>query len=790
MDEQRPDRRVGYGVALVATAITFAVRLALWPVIGDVVPHMAFFPAVMLAAYVGGFRPGVLATFLSAVAANLVFTEPHFHLGIKSLNAAVALPLFALGGLMMSGVCEALHRTRRRLIAQAIRETEERLELAVRGSNIGIWDLAMPDGTFESGRLTAVNLWEQFGYSADTQMDFADRIAMWHPDDRERALRAVHACLKGESKEFEAEYRLRHRDGSFRWWLHRGVVVRDATGRPARFIGSSVDITNRIRIEEELRRAKEAAESANRAKDEFLANVSHEIRTPMNAILGMTELTLDTTLTADQRQWLETVKSAANNLLAIINDLLDFAKIEAGKMELDPVDFPLRSALGDVLRALSARAQQKGLELTSRVHPDVPDALVGDAGRFRQVLLNLIGNAIKFTERGTVSVEVGVQEAKEPTSVPNACVLRVSVRDTGIGIARDKRETIFRAFEQADNSMTRRYGGTGLGLSIAARLAELMGGAITVDSTLGAGSTFCFAARFELKMPLVPRQITAQTAPGKDAPETMPEEQKPASPISAPTPLRVLVAEDNEFNAQLMEQLLARRGHRVRLARDGRQALALALEADSDVMLLDLHMPELNGFQVIQSLREREAGTAGHLPVIALTARARPEDRARCLAAGMDDFLTKPVRPPELFAAITRVTRSAPAPDAPESRLTPSAILAACEEDAELLGKLCGWFRDKIPTHLGALSAACRAGHLYGIQESAHKLAGTLAVFSTPAGELASRAEDRAVAGERAEAVAIALRLEPAVTALLRLTDGLRIEHLRALVAESAAPAS
>ncbi|VTR93798.1 pas domain s-box : PAS domain S-box OS=Singulisphaera acidiphila (strain ATCC BAA-1392 / DSM 18658 / VKM B-2454 / MOB10) GN=Sinac_7190 PE=4 SV=1: PAS_3: HisKA: HATPase_c: Response_reg: Hpt [Gemmata massiliana] len=775
MDELRPDRRIGYSVALAATTITFALRLALWPIIGDVVPHMAFLPAVMLAAYVGGFRPGLMATALSAVAANLVFTEPHFRLGIKSLNAAVALPLFLFVGVMMSGVCEALHRTRRRLLAEeraraaeAIRETEERLELGVRGSNVGIWDLALPDGTFENGRLTAVNLWEQFGYTSEPPLDFEGRIAMWHPDDRERVLRAVRACLKGETKDFEAEYRLRHRDGSYQWRLNRGVVVRDATGRPARFIGSSVDITNRVRAEEELRRAKEIAESANRAKDEFLANVSHEIRTPMNAILGMTELTLDTSLNADQRQWLETVKSAAENLLAIINDLLDFSKIEAGKMELDPVDFSLRTALDDVIRALTPRAQQKGLALTSHVRADVPDALTGDAGRFRQVLLNLIGNAVKFTERGSVTVEVAVQD----TQAPNRCVLRVSVQDTGIGIARDKRETIFRAFEQADNSMTRKYGGTGLGVSIASRLAGLMGGTIAVDSELGRGSTFHFAARFQLPAKAASPQNAAQ-AQGK--PQTM--EQHPPS-ASAPAPLRVLLAEDNEFNAQLMEQLLIRRGHRVRLAPDGEQALALAAEGNADVLLLDLHMPERDGFQVIRALREREAGTGRHLPVIALTASARPEDRARCLAAGMDDFLTKPVRSPELFAAIERVIRSRRVPEVVESMLTPSAILAACEEDAALLEKLCKWFRDKVPAHLSALSAACRAENLFGIQEAAHKLAGTLAVFSTPAGELASRAEDRAAVGELREAVALAAQLESAVNSLLRQTDGLRMEHL------------
>lgn len=424
--------------------------------------------------------------------------------------------------------------TQRRLLeqAQALQQANARLELALRGSNIGMWDYDMPEGSLASARVHHVNGWTLLDYPSDAGTDHATNEALVHPEDLGRVQRSVQTYLSGASNEFNVECRVRHKDGSYRWRLNRGVAVR-AGGRPIRFIGTSSDITDRKMVEQELRQAKETAEAANRAKDEFLANVSHEIRTPMNAILGMTELCLDTPLSEDQRQSLKIVQSAADDLLAIINDLLDFSKIAAGKLVLDPVPFSLRPKLGETMRALAVRAHRKGLELVCSVHPNVPDALIGDNGRLRQILINLVGNAIKFTSDGEVVVVV---DTYEELAAGGDVWLRFQVRDTGIGIAADKQVTIFGAFEQEDTSTTRRYGGSGLGLTIAARLVAMMGGTISVQSEPGRGSSFTFTARLG-------------------------RQQHPAVPTSTPPPvllrgMRVLIVDDNAVNRHIVGEWL------------------------------------------------------------------------------------------------------------------------------------------------------------------------------------------------------------------------------------------
>jgi PAS domain S-box-containing protein len=633
---------------------------------------------------------------------------------------------------------------------EELRRVNARLQLAVRGSNIGIFEVDLQDGKYIGGRAHFINVWEQLGHqptenSAESTADSTAWMTSLHPDDRDRVLSEIQAQLAGPANDYHVAYRARHRDGSDRWMLARGTITRDESGKAIRITGSRVDVSDLKQIENELRQAKEAAEAANHAKDEFLANVSHEIRTPMNAILGMTELALETPLTNDQRQILKTVKSAGDNLLGLINDLLDFSKIEAGKLELDISEFSLLAALCDTLRVFKVRSKEKGLDFSYDVEPEVPDWLLGDAGRLRQVLLNLVGNAVKFTEAGAVTVRVDVAEPPRNENV----ILRFTVADTGIGISPDKQQTIFRAFEQEDTSTTRKYGGTGLGLTIAARLVDLMGGAISVDSEPGRGSTFAFTARFKLapeadgSLALRRRQVDA------------PQPEQASTPA---VPLRVLVAEDNDFNAQLIEQLLVRRGHHVSLAQDGREALTLLGDSTFDLLILDIHMPELDGFEVTGAIRRRERDTGGHLPIIALTARSRSEDRDKCLAAGMDDFLTKPFRADDLWAVIDRVlghrrqvspTNGTPSP--PRVTLDFGTILASCGGDESLLRKMSQSFRERIPAHLAALEEALVQRDARRLRETAHKICGMIATFSADAGQMASKLEESAACGRLEE---------------------------------------
>ncbi len=402
----------------------------------------------------------------------------------------------------------------------------------------------------------------------------------------------------------------------------------EALGAAAHMIGAAISAEAARR---QLIEAKRAAEAAARAKGEFLATMSHEIRTPLNAVIGLSELAVETDDPAERLNYLRIVRTSAHALLALINDILDFSRIEAGRVEMETLDFDVRRWAGDVASAFTPQAQAKGLALTFHLDEDVPRMVKGDPGRLRQVAVNLLGNAIKFTPRGAVSFRIGV-EAQDTRGL----TLRFEVQDTGIGIERDKQDAIWEAFSQADSTTTRRFGGSGLGLAISQRLVRMMGGRIWLASRVGEGSTFVFTARVD---------------------HSATDEEHDSGPVTGVVPgrLRVLVAEDNEVNQLLARRLLEREGHTVDCVASGDAAVEACRGGAYDLVLMDMQMPEMDGLEATRAIRATEALTGDHVPIVAMTANALPGDRERCLAAGMDGYVAKPIKVKELFGTIDRV---------------------------------------------------------------------------------------------------------------------------------------
>ena len=521
--------------------------------------------------------------------------------------------------------------TQRKTAEESQRESEQRYRLLFERNLAGVFRCSLQGILLEYNDAGARIL----GYDSGADLVGRPAADMFF-DPADKAVSDQKMVDHGTA--FNQEIRMRRKDGSSAWIMANTTMVKGASGTEIE--GTFVDITMIKQAEEQMRMAKEAAEAANRAKSEFLANMSHEIRTPMNGVIGMIDLALDTNLSAEQREYLTTVKSSAGALLAIINDILDFSKIEARKLELQRVPFSVKEVVRATVKGFLVQARNKQLSLQCDFSVEVPEMAIGDPGRLRQILMNLVGNALKFTNQGEILVHV--MRLHEDT-------LQFSVSDTGIGISPEKQQTIFEAFVQADTSSTRQYGGTGLGLAIVSQLVALMQGRIWLESKPGSGSTFYFTAPFTRATDVAVRDAAQRN---EERPATMPVGK-----------LRILIADDNLVNLRLARSLLAKQGHSAVAVGSGREALAALEQQNFDLVLMDVQMPDMDGFETTRAIRARERVSKAHLPIIAMTAHAMSGDRERCLAAGMDSYVTKPVDAAKLFTAIADALGRDVAPD-------------------------------------------------------------------------------------------------------------------------------
>lgn len=534
---------------------------------------------------------------------------------------------------------QALWRAERN--AAALRFSEERFRKIVENSTDALALISPTAIVLDAGQ----SVERVLGYRPGDLIGI-NAFELAHPDDVEQTQHALMQAIRQPRVPVRHECRARTAKGE---WIAVESFITNLVDEPSvkAIVVNFRDVSERRRAEEHLRRAMVAAEAANHAKTQFLANMSHEIRTPMNGVLGMTNLLLTTPLTEEQHEYASMAKSSADSLLTVIDEILDFSKVEAGKLVLEPIEFNLVECARLAVKLQALRAQEKQLNLSLEIDSGIPDRVIGDPNRLRQVITNLIGNAIKFTERGIVSVLIDIDSTTTDT-----IKIHFEVRDSGIGIPEDKQETIFEPFAQADGSTARKFGGTGLGLTICSRLVEKMGGRIWVESVVGEGSHFHFSAVFGVNQPSpyphpsnAPSLAWLSSATARD------------SISEQPLTSRVLLAEDNVVNQTVARRILEKQGHIVTVVADGIAALDALRHAKYDIVLMDVQMPSMDGVEATTRIRTMEQSTGHHTPVIAMTAHAMQSDRDRCLAAGMDDYLSKPIEASQLLEAIQNCRR-------------------------------------------------------------------------------------------------------------------------------------
>ncbi len=572
------------------------------------------------------------------------------------------------------------------------------------------------------------------------------------------------ACIRAHwggdpPHEHDCEVPLRRADGAHRWHLVRSVPFADSAGDAGKFLVTATDIEERKSADALMTGVHDAALAATQAKSRFLATMSHEIRTPMNAVIGMTELLLLTQLSGEQREYIEIVRDSGQSLLRVLNDILDYSKIEAGKLELENVDFDLGGQMESVVELLRAQYHIKGVQLRTYISAGVPPVVCGDPGRLRQILLNLAGNALKFTPAGgSVTITISATPA-DGDAVP----IHFTVQDTGIGIPPPVVARLFQPFSQGDESTTRKYGGTGLGLSICAQLVALMNGTIGVNSLVGVGSAFWFA------IPLRP------VRPSPEAHAARKREPERAKPVIMRAE-RILLVEDNEINTFLALKQLQRLGFIVNAVHNGQQAVEAVAHERFDLVLMDCHMPEMDGFAATRAIRGSETGSESHLPIVAMTADARTEDHQNCLLAGMDDYISKPTSLESLRNVLDRWlptpdrrqnSRNGGALSGPAARFGVSELLELFDGDRAAVITLLGAAAGSIKTDFARIENCAVANDATGLTEAAHRLKGTSASIRAPRLAQIGTAIERMAAADATLDAALLEELREAVDALM-----------------------